>query len=61
MLERMIERHKKELERLKSQGANPSTGARSAKSQIEYVEKAIKNYEEQLARLKSQAEEIKKE
>ena len=52
MLERMIGIHKKALEDLKSQGAT--------KSQIEYVEKSIRNYEEQLKRLRSQADEIEK-
>jgi hypothetical protein len=53
MFERVIERHKAALEELRKQGAPAG--------KIRYMEQAIKNYEEQLARLKRQAEEIAKE
>ncbi len=53
MLEKMIERHKKALEEMKAKGAPAG--------KIRHAEAGIRNYEEQLKRLKKQADEIGKE
>lgn len=53
MLERMIGCHKKALELLRAQNGPASM--------IRYTERAIQNYEEQLARLKAQSEEIRRD
>ncbi len=62
MLEGMIKRYQAALEELKAtypQLLPEGRGAEALKKKIEYMEKAIANYEEQLKRLKEQANSIR--